>query len=84
MYSHIFRPSAEKYLAKLNSRIRARILKKLEFYLSQENPFKFAEKIHDSRAGEYRFRIGDYRAIFDFDKGVIAINLIDRRDKIYK
>jgi mRNA interferase RelE/StbE len=84
MHSHIFRPSVEKYLSKLNPKIRTSIIKKLEFYLSQKNPLDFAEKIHDNKVGEYRFRIGDYRVVFDLVKGVIAINTIDRRDKIYK
>lgn len=84
MHPHIFRPSVEKHLSKLNPKIRTIIIKKLEFYLSQENPLDFAEKIHDNKAGEYRFRIGDYRAAFDLAEGVIVINIIDRRDKIYK
>ena len=84
MKEHIFRPSVVKYLSKLNPKTRGIILKKLEFYLSQENPLIFAEKIHDHRAGEYRFRIGDYRVIFDIKDGVIIINLIGRRDTIYR
>lgn len=84
MHPHIFRPSVDKYLSKLNPKIRVIIIKKLEFYLSQENPLKFAEKIHDNKVGDYRFRIGSYRVIFDLIKGVIVINLIGLRDKIYK
>ncbi len=84
MHPHIFKPSVGKYLSKLNLKTRAIIIKKLEFYLSQKNPLSFAEKIHDSKAGDYRFRIGDYRAAFDLIKGVIIINIIGRRDKIYK
>ncbi len=84
MPPHIFKPSVGKYLSKLNLKTRAIIIKKLEFYLSQKNPLSFAEKIHDSKAGDYRFRIGDYRAAFDLIKGVIIINIIGRRDKIYK
>lgn len=84
MHPHIFKPSVDKYLSKLNPKTRAIIIKKLEFYLLQENPLSFAEKIHDSKAGDYRFRIGDYRAAFDLIKGVIVINIIGRRDKIYK
>ncbi len=84
MYPHIFRPSVDKYLSKLEFRSRAIIIKKLDFYLSQKDPFKFAEKIRDNKAGDYRFRIGNYRAIFDIEDGIIIINLIDRRDKIYK
>lgn len=56
-----------------------RIANKLRFYLSGDNPLIHAKKLKDSRLGTYRFRIGDYRAIFDIDKkGNIIILLILR------
>ena len=54
-----------------------RIADKLRFYLSNDNPLTHAKKLKNSRLGTYRFRIGDYRAIFDIDKKVnITILLI--------
>jgi len=56
-----------------------RIANKLKFYLSSDNPLIHAKKLKDSRLGTYRFRIGDYRVIFDIDKkGNITILLILR------
>jgi len=72
-----FNPKAVKELEKLPLKVRKRILKKLKFYSSQENPLKFAKKISDPRFGEYRFRIGDYRLIFDF-KGKKNFNFKNR------
>lgn len=60
MFPHIFRPSAEKDLSKLSSNIRARIVKKLEFYLLQDNPLIFAEPLISPKIGDYRFRVGSY------------------------
>ena len=56
-----------------------RIAHKLRFYLSGDNPLIHAKKLKDNRLGTYRFRIGNYRAIFDIDKkGNISILLILR------
>jgi len=51
----IFKESAAQQLRKLDRPIRIRILKKLQFYLTQQNPLKFAEPIRDSRFGHWRF-----------------------------
>lgn len=77
MFKIEFNPKAVKELEKLPLKVRKRILKKLKFYSSQENPLKFAKKISDPRFGEYRFRIGDYRLIFDF-KGKKNFNFKNR------
>jgi len=79
-----FNPKAVKELEKLPLKVRKRILKKLKFYSSQKNPLRFAKKISDPRFGEYRFRIGDYRLIFDFKGKKILILKIGHRKDIYK
>ena len=53
------------------------------FYAKQENPLKFAKRLTDYREGEFRFRIGIYRLIFDVKRGAIYILKIDKRDSIY-
>jgi len=63
----------------IEKRNQIKIVKKLKFYLLSDNPLNYAKKLKDSRLGTYRFRIGDYRAIFDIDKqGNINILLILR------
>lgn len=80
----IFKESAAQQIRKLDRPIRIRILKKLQFYLTQQNPLKFAEPIRDSRFGHWRFRIGDCRVLFDVkDDIIIVLKLGDRKD-IYK
>ncbi len=68
----------------MSPQIRERILKKLQFYSLQENPLTFAEKLKDQRFGEYRFRIGDYRILFDVKKNVLFILKVGHRKEIYK
>ncbi len=66
-------------LCALEKENQKRIAKKLKFYISSDNPLNYAKKLEDSRLGTYRFRIGDYRVIFDIDKqGNIIILLILR------
>ena len=66
----------EEFLA-LERNIQKRIAEKLRFYISNNNPLKYAKKLQNNKFGTYRFRIGDYRAIFDIDnQGNIIILLI--------
>jgi mRNA interferase RelE/StbE len=80
----IFKESGAKSLKKLDFSIRLRILEKLRFYASQENPLQFAERLKDKRFGEWRFRIGDYRVLFDLKNNKIIILKVGHRKDIYK
>ncbi len=84
MFNFEFKKKAAKEVDKLPFQIRQRILKKLKFYSSQENPLRFAQKLKDHRFGEYRFRIGDYRILFDVENHKIIILKVGHRKEIYK
>jgi mRNA interferase RelE/StbE len=45
---------------------------------------RFAEKLSDQILGGYRFRIGDYRVIFDIQEDEIIILRVGHRSEIYK
>lgn len=81
---YLFRLSAEKKFGKLDSQIQKRIIKKLEFIISTLNPLDFAEPLTQSKIGQYRFRIGDYRVIFDIEDETIVILTLGHRREIYK
>jgi mRNA interferase RelE/StbE len=72
----------------LQKQIQKRIAKKLRFYISSKNPLQYAKKLKDSRLGTYRFRIGDYRVIFDLDKKgnihILMILRIKHRKEVYE
>ena len=74
---------AARQLSKLPRFVQKRIADKMRFYASQEDPLKFTEHLTDYREGEYRFRIGDYRAAFDVIGGHIVILKVGRRDEMY-
>ncbi|GIW65430.1 MAG: translation repressor RelE [Candidatus Parcubacteria bacterium] len=80
---YCFKPSALKDLQKLPKQIQKRILEKLDFYVSSPNPLKFDEKLQSKDLGDYRYRVGDYRIIFDFDdklKALIILKVGHRKD----
>lgn len=79
-----FSPLAKRSLNKLSPSVQRRVIEKLEFYARQENPLTFAEKLIDRKIGDYRFRIGDYRVIFDLKEKQILILLIGHRREIYR
>lgn len=80
----IFARSALKDFKKLQKSVQIRIDEKLKFYSLQENPLRFAEKLRDNSFGEYRFRIGDYRVLFDVENHKITILKVGHRKNIYK
>lgn len=81
----VFKPSAQKQLLKLDRTTQQRIGKKLIYYMEQKDPLSYSIKMADSNLdGEYRFRIGDYRVVFDIvDEKVIILKIQHRRD-VYK
>lgn len=82
--AYYFKPSALADLRRLPKSIQKRILQKLDFYVQSKNPIRFAKALADKEFGEYRFRIGEYRVIFDFEKGDCIILAIGNRKDIYR
>ena len=81
----VFTSTAFKMFEKLDKPTQKRIKEKLLRYLNQKNPLGFAKKLISSKIGTRRWKIGDYRVIFDVDeKGrVIVLLLIGHRREIY-
>lgn len=75
---------AARDLESLPFQIQKRIAAKMRFFVDQSDPLNFAETLTDQREGSYRFRIGDYRVIFDVVGGKIYILKIKRRDEAYQ
>ncbi len=73
----LFTDRARHDLRALDQQIARRIVQKIHFFSQQKNPLRFAKRITDPRLGSYRFRVGDYRILFDIDaKGIVTILLI--------
>ena len=81
-YRLVYTQRAAKDIQGLEERIKRRIAKTLLRYL--EDPLKYAEKLTDSRLGSYRFRVGDYRIIFDLEESDISVLRVGHRKGIYR
>lgn len=82
MYDILLTQRALKDLKNIEKGIQNRILTKLREY--EEDPLKHARKLTSPKIGTYRFRIGDYRIIFDIDGENKIILRIGHRKDIYK
>ena len=66
-------------LADLPNVIAKRIYNKVRWFAAQSEPLTFAKILNNFDMGKYRFRIGDYRVVFDVSKtGTIHILMILR------
>lgn len=84
MYSYEYKPRALKDFKKLPRDIQKKIIKKLDYYVASGKPFSFAEHLTDYLLGEYRFRIGDYRVIFDAEGDRLIILTLGHRKDVYR
>lgn len=68
----------------LDKNIQKRILEKLEFYCSQDQPLHFAEPLVHSQFGKWRFRVGGYRVLFDVEAEEIVVLAVGHRREVYR
>lgn len=79
-YAH----KAADNLRKLPFDVQKRIAIKMRFYAEQKNPLKFAKCLQNRNEGEFGFRVGDYRIIFDVIRDTIFVLKIGKRDSVYE
>jgi mRNA interferase RelE/StbE len=82
MYKVLLTQRALKDLDAIEKHGRIRIIKKLKEYADE--PLKHARKLATPKIGTYRFRIGNYRAIFDIAGENVVILRIGHRKSIYR
>ena len=73
--------SALAQIESLAPLLHKRITRKLRFFANQTDPLLFAKPV--TNTPYFRFRIGDYRVLFELIGGSIHIAKIERRDKAY-
>ncbi len=83
MIAYYFSNYADKQMQKLSARVQSAIIKKIDYYIATGNPMHYADSIVGERGKVYRFRIGDYRVIFDWHDNEILINKVAIRGKVY-
>lgn len=70
-------------LQRLPQTLQRRIAAKMRFFAAQADPLRFAKRLTRVREGQFRFRIGDYRVIFDVEGDTIYVLKIAKRDDVY-
>lgn len=84
MFDYQFTKSSLKRFKKLPKDIQTRVIKKLDYFCLQEDPLQFAESLENNKIGSYRFRVGDYRVVFDTEGKMLVIHDVDLRGRIYR
>ena len=79
---------ARKDILALPVKNAQRITKKLRFFISSPDPFHYAKPLTNTEVAEYRFRVGDYRILFDADQRggitILAILTVQHRKDVYR
>jgi len=87
MYKVIYSENAVKDIKKLDRIVAERIIEKIFFFSKQKTIEPFAKSLKGFQ-NKFRFRIGDYRAIFTVDKSghihILMILNIKHRREIYE
>ena len=81
-YQLLYTRRAERDIERLDSQTRKRIGKTLLRFA--HTPREYAEQLASPALGAYRFRVGDYRVIFDIEGSDIVILRVGHRREIYR
>lgn len=81
-YSLLYTQTAVKDIKKLDTIAKKRLKNKLELLIT--DPLHYSKKLVHSDIGTYRYRVGDYRIVFDLDGTDIIILRVGHRREIYK
>jgi len=81
-FNLVYTKSAVKDIKKFDHIVKKRIKNKIEEYA--KDPVTNAKKLINTTIGSYRWRVGDYRIVFDIEDKDIVILRIGHRREIYK
>lgn len=84
----VYSRDALRQLKKLSPAIAKRIVLKIADNTAQADPLLRAKALQGRLSGKYRYRIGDYRAIFTIDDAgnlnvLMVLSIVHRKD-VYK
>ena len=79
---------AIKELTKLSRSDAQKIVKKIDFYATQKDPLVYAKKLKPPFNNLFRFRVGEYRVIFNMDNDgnmtIFIVLGVKHRKDVYK
>jgi len=80
----IFSERARREWNRLERTIQNQLRERLSLYLESGQALNFAERLHGSELGGYRFRVSDYRIVFEVEGDTIHVLRVGNRKDIYK
>lgn len=79
---------AVRDLQALDSVIADRITRKIVWFVAQKNPLRHSDALTGIYAGVYRFRVGDYRVLFEKNATqqicILMILRVKHRREVYR
>ncbi len=88
MHEVVYTKKARKDLKSIDLKVAQRIIDKVFHYSKQKDPLEFAKKLKGAILGNYRFRVGNYRVVFDVDKKgnikVLLVLAVKHRREVYQ
>lgn len=75
---------AAKDIKALDAVVQRRIAAKLKFFLAQDDPLAYAKRLVNAKDGDYRWRIGHYKVVFDVSDTTILLLRVQHRGEVYK
>lgn len=73
--------TAASDIQRLDTIVKKKIKTKIEFFAKK--PTYYAKRLINSRLGTYRWRVGNYRIVFDMDGKNIVVLRVGHRREIY-
>lgn len=86
VYKFELASEARRHIGLLDPTIAQRVLRKIQWFASQDDPLHFAIKLQGSKGRLIRFRIGEYRVIASVDEQIkkIIIVRVGHRREVYR
>ena len=83
-YRLLYKRQAVDDIHRLTPQVQKRLKKKLEFFITQDDPLEFAQRLTKPADAQYRFRVGDFRVLFDSDGSDLVVLHVQHRREVYR
>lgn len=81
-YELVYTKNAFRDIKKLDRVAKRKLVKALEQL--RENPRRLSKRLTLKKLGGYRYRVGNYRVIFDIEGKKIIVHRVGHRKDIYR
>ena len=78
-----FTKHADRQLSKLPEKEQRRVVEKIKYYIDTGDPLRYAKMITGEKSKVYRFRVGDWRIIFEVLNGELRVLQVRPRPRAY-